>query len=280
MAHPVWQGQVVFGLVSIPVTLYSAERRNDLHFHLIDSRNQARVHYERINDDTGEEVPWHDIVKGFEYDNEGYVLLKDEDFERAAPKQFKSIDIEEFVHLEDIEYLYFERPYYIVPEKGSEKVYVLLRESLKEQNKVGIAKSVIRSKQYLSAIIPTANALVLNLLRFKQELHDLSTLSIPDKTLSYYKIGKREIDTAKMLIDTMSAKWQPEKYHDEYRASLMQWIEEKIASKKAGKKVAKRKKTEASQAKEGVVDFMALLKKSIQKNKQSKQHKPASRKTK
>jgi len=172
MQRPIWKGHISFGLVSIPVSLYSAEKRVDLHFHMLDSRNLKRIRYERVNDDTGKEVPWTQVVKAFEFDKNNYVILSDDDFKQAAPKAIKSIDIEDFTNLSDIDYLYFERPYYLVPDKSGEKGYVLLREGLKKTKKVGIAKVVIRAKQYLAAVMPGEYSLILNLLRFNQELRN------------------------------------------------------------------------------------------------------------
>lgn len=258
--RPIWKGSIAFGLVSIPVELYSAEKRTELHFHLLDLRTQSRVHYERINDETGEEVPWNDVVKAFEFEKDNYVVLKDEDFKRAAPKAFKTIDIESFVDLDEIEYPYFDRPYYLVPENGAEKAYVLLRDALKAAHKVGIAKIVIRSKQYLACVIPSNTSLMLNLLRFDQELRKEDEFNFPRETLKTYRITEKEIDMAKELIAGMTSSWEPRIYHDEYRESLMKWIEEKATH---GKRKATKKKPEKADDESKVIDFMELLSKSL-----------------
>ena len=155
MSRPIWKGHVSFGLVNIPVVLHSAEKQFDLHFRLLDSRNHARVRYERINEETGEEVPWKDIVKGYEYDEDKMVVLDDKDFKQVAVEVNQSVEIEHFVDGEHIQFVYFDRPYYLVPDKKGEKGYVLLREVLRRNGKTGIAKVVIRkaSRKYFEAVL-------------------------------------------------------------------------------------------------------------------------------
>src|SRR5687768_6241532 len=165
MARPIWKGHISFGLVNVPVTLYSGEQRADLSFRLLDSRNAARIRYERVNEETGEEVPWDKIIKGYEYDNGNYVLLSDEEIENASPELTRTIEIEQFVDMQDIDVRYFDKPYVLVPDKKGEKGYVLLREAIREAGKAGIAKVVIRARQYLAALIAQGDALVLQLLR-------------------------------------------------------------------------------------------------------------------
>src|SRR5688572_16743355 len=169
MARPVWKGHISFGLVNVPIVLYSAERRADLSFQLIDSKNAARIRYERVNEETGEEVPWDKIVKGFEYEQGSYVLLSDEEIETASVEMTRTIEIEQFVDLEQIDVRYFDRPYVLVPDKNGQKGYVLLREAIAESGRAGIATVVIRSRQYLAALLASGDALLLELLRFAQE---------------------------------------------------------------------------------------------------------------
>lgn len=259
MSNAIWKGHITFSMVSIPIALYSAEKRTELHFHLLDSRDQARVRYERINDETGKEVPWDKVVKAFEFDKNNYVVLNKEDFKRAAPKEFKTIDIESFIYGDEINPIYFERPYYLIPEKGGEKGYVLLRETLKKIKKIAIAKVVIRDKQYLAALIPMDNALVLNLLRFKQELLDIENFNFPGQDLKDYAVNPNELKMAEQLVDSMTEKWHPNKYHDDYREKLLQWIEEKASHQKVKKP---KEKEEVVAAK--TIDFMAALKKSLE----------------
>lgn len=271
MQRPIWKGHISFALVSIPVTLYSAEIRTDLHFHMLDSRNKARVHYERVNDETGKEVPWNEVVKAYEFDKNDYVILEDEDFKRAAPKAVKSIDIQDFVDIKNIDYRYFERPYYLVPDKSGEKGYVLLREALYKSEKVGIAKVVIRAKQYLAAVMPYGDALILNLLRFTQELRNPDEFNFPDKSLKNYNITEREMELASQLINSMASQWKPERYHDEYREALLKWIEEKSTHK------AKHIRKEKTEPNGKVINFMEALKSSLEKTKKTtKAKKPKS----
>jgi DNA end-binding protein Ku len=265
MANAIWKGHIAFGLVSIPIALYSAEKRTELHFHLLDSRDQARVRYERVNDETGKEVPWDKVIKAFEFDKNNYVVLSNDDFKRAAPTATKRIDIENFVNVDDINPVYFDRPYYLVPDKVGEKGYVLLRETLQETKKVGIAKVVIREKQYLAALMPMSHALVLNLLRFKQELLSISEFPMPDQALKTYHIAASELKMAEQLVASMTQAWQPEIYHDDYRESLLTWIEEKATQGK----VKKPKEKIEEQASAKTIDFMAALKKSLENTKKA-----------
>lgn len=258
MAKPVWKGYISFGLVAIPIHLYPVEKKNELRFHLLDSRDQSRVRYERVNAETGKEVPWDEIVKAYEFQKGSYVVLEEEDFKRAAPDAFKSIDIEEFVDLSEISCLYFDRPYYMVPESSNKKAYVLLREALKKTEKVGVAKLVIRNREYLTLILPHEDALILYVVRYKQEIRSAEDFDFPQDNLKAYHINEREVEIATDLIEEMSAKWKPEKYHDEYHDALMKWIEEKKPAK-----VSKRQAPEPEEKQDDLIDFMTLLKKSL-----------------
>lgn len=263
MSRPIWKGHITFGLVNIPVVLHSAEKQFDLHFRLLDSRNHARVRYERINEETGEEVPWSDIVKGYEYEDGRYVILGEEDFEKVAVEVNKAVEIENFVDGRQIGYVYFDKPYYLVPDKKGEKGYVLLREVLRRTKKVGIAKVVIRTRQYLAALLPEGNMLVLDLLRFKQEIKDAAELEVPDQNIKSYKISEKELTLAQQLVESMSTDWRPEQYQDEYRDALMKWIEKK--SKSGATAVAASSEEKEEEERGGkVIDMMALLKKSVQ----------------
>ena len=265
MPRPIWKGHITFGLVSIPVNLQSAERRFELHFKMLDSRDKARIRYERVNEITGEEVPWEQIVKAYDYDDQGnYVVMNEEDFKRAAVEATQTIDIEDFVELQNIDSIYFDKPYYLVPGKGGEKGYALLRETLKKTKKIGIAKVVIRTRQYLAAVKPEDGALVLNILRFHQELIPPKELEKSQGDLKGVKINPKEVQMAEKLVQSMTSRWKPEKYHDEYRDALMHWIEKKA---KSGGMVPAAE-LEASEVKSKgaeVIDIMSLLKKSIQR---------------
>jgi DNA end-binding protein Ku len=261
MARPIWKGHVSFGLVNVPVILNSAERRADLSFRLIDSRNAARVRYERVNEETGEEVPWDKIVKGYEYDDGNYVLLSEEELENASPELTKMIEIEQFVDLADIDVRYFERPYMLVPDKKGEKGYVLLREAIAKSGKAGIAKVVIRGRQYLAALIAQGNALVLELLRFHQELIDISEFDLPNGDLRAYGVQKKEIELAEKLIDGMTTKWNASKYHDEYRDALMKLVQRKIET---GQTEAIEEVEEEGPPVRQTINFMDVLKRSVE----------------
>lgn len=230
MSRPIWKGQISFGLVNVPVVLYSAEQRADLSFRLIDSRNSARVRYERVNEETGEEVPWDKIVKGYEYEDGNYVLLSDEELEHASVEMTRTIEIQEFVDLSQIDMRYFDRPYVLVPGKNGEKGYVLLREAIAKSGRAGIASVVIRSRQYLAALVADGDALLLELLRYPQELRKMKEFDLPGQDLRQHKVSKKEIELAEELIDGMTAEWDAEEHHDEYRDALMKLIELKVKS--------------------------------------------------
>lgn len=268
MPRPLWKGNISFGLVSVPVALYSAEKSSsDLSFRLIDSRNTARVRYQRVNEETGEEVPWDAIVKGYEYNGGSYVLLSDEELENASPEATGLIDIEQFVDINDIGIVYFDKPYYLVPTKAGEKGYVLLREAMAESGRVGIARIVIRSREHLAALLAEGDALILNLLRFQDELRAPSEYDFPDHDLEKHKISKKEIALAGQLIEGMTDEWQPDKFHDEYRDAIMKMIEKKIESGQT-EAVGVEEKREAEAPK--TVNFMDALKKSVEQSPKKK----------
>jgi DNA end-binding protein Ku len=261
MSRPIWKGTISFGLVNIPVELHSAEKRTDLSFHLVDSRNNARIRYERINDVTGKEVPWDKIVKGYEFDDGNYVLLTDKDFERVAVEATKTIEIEDFVEVEKIAYQYFDKPYVLVPARNGQKPYVVLREALQKSGKAGIAKVVIRTRQYLAAILPQDDAMFLFVLRFANEIRKPKEFDLPGESLAEYKVSAKEIDLASQLIKSMTSPWKPERYHDEYREALMSWIEKKAVSH--GHVEVSEPEEEEHVPTTNIVDIMDLLKKSM-----------------
>jgi DNA end-binding protein Ku len=269
MPRPIWKGHISFGLVSIPVTLFTAisETNTAPAFHFIDKRNQKRVKNLRINEETGEEVPWEDVVKGYEYEKDKYVILSDTDFDSAAVENNQKIDIEDFVDRKSISPIIFHKPYYLISEKKDEKGYVLLREILKKSGKAGIAKVVISKRQYLAAILPLENALVLELLLFNDELKGLSEFEFPGESIEKYKINESEMKIAEKLIEMMSSGWKPEKYHDDYTEKLYALIDRKI--KQPGSIV----KAPKSAAPGKYKDFMEILKQSIQLKEKVTGHK-------
>ncbi|WAC21720.1 Ku protein [Luteolibacter sp. SL250] len=233
MARSIWKGSIAFGLVNIPVGLSTAEVRPDIQLHMVDSKNHARIRYERVNADSGEEVPWDRMVRGYEHDDGKFILLTDEDLEAVQPKLTKTIEITDFVPLKDIDPLLFDKPYYLEPEKRGRKAYALLREALRKSGKAGISRVVIRTREYLSAMFVREDALILMLLRFPQEIKAASKLDLPSSGAKEYQPAKREMELAEKLIGEMSGKWKPDSYHDEYREALMDFIENKISSGKS-----------------------------------------------
>lgn len=267
MARPIWNGTISFGLLNVPVQLYSGERSVDLHFRMLDSRDKSPVRYERVNSETGEEVPWKEIVKGFEYSKGSYVVIDEEDLRKAAPESTETVEIEAFVDRADIDPMYFEKPYYLVPGKKAEKGYVLLREVLAKTGKVGISRVVIRTRQYLAALSPRGDALMLDLMRFPQEIVKADEFTLPKGSSKSMRVTPQELGMATQLIEAMTKKWDPDDYQDEFRAQLRKIIDEQIARQK-GRKVRAHKTQEAepAEATTNVVDFMELLKRSLEKD--------------
>ncbi len=263
MARPIWTGTLSFGLLNIPVSLMSGERRVDISFRMLDSRDRKPIRFERVNADTGEEVPWKDIVKAFEYDKGSYVVVEKEDIASAAPQTHDTVDVEAFVARDEIGLRYFEKPYVLVPGRKAEKGYVLLRETLKSTGTAGIARVVIRTREYLCAVVPEDDALVLLMLRYPQELIDPEEYKLPTGKESDYRISSREIDMAKDLIASMTVPWKPDAYHDEFRQRLEAIIRKRIKAKGATTRIAEEGTEEVEGASTNVVDFMALLQQSL-----------------
>ena len=269
MARPIWSGTLSFGLLNVPVSLMTGERSVDLHFRMLDSRSNTPVRYERVNAETGEEVPWKEIVKAFEYAKGSYVVLDPDDIKSAAADGREVVDVKAFVEAESIGPEYFEKPYYLVPGKKAEKGYVLLREVLKRTGRIGIARVVIRTREYLSAVMPRGNALVLMLMRYPQELVDAEDYKIPEGAASDYRISAKEIQMAEQLIESMSEKWNPEDYRDEFRDRLRKVIEKRMKSKGVVSSDTEDETEMPEDATTNVVDFMSLLQKSLASNKRT-----------
>lgn len=256
-SRPIWRGQITFGLVQVPVMLQSAESRRELKFNMLDSENHARIRYQRINEATGEEVPWDRIVKAYEYGDSNYIELTEEDFKRAAVKATKSVEIEQFVDEREISPLYFETPYYLVPDKNGEKGYALLREALLRTKKVGVARVVIRTREYLSVLRADGLCLELLVLRFNQELRERPA-KLP--SLKEARVQPKELDMAVTLVESMAGEWNPEAYHDQYSAELMKWIEKKA---KAGGVSPPAEEEEEETPAGRIINFAELLQKSL-----------------
>lgn len=268
MAKPIWTGAISFGLLHIPVQLMPAEKRIDLHFRMLDHRDNARIRYERVNADTGDEVPWKDVVKAFEYEKGSYVVIDKEDLKAAAPESAESVDIEAFVDPAEISLRFYEKPYFLVPQGKSEKGYVLLRETLRELGKCGLARVVIRTREYLALVLPEDAALVLYLIRYPQELLPVDSYTFPALAASAHRISKKELDMARQLVSSMSASFTPEDFRDEFRERLSKTIAARV-KKKGGVRSKAAPKEMADEGGGKVVDFMSLLKKSIDANKRT-----------
>jgi DNA end-binding protein Ku len=268
MARAIWKGSISFGLVNIPVGLYAAESRDEISFHMLDKRNMARVRYKRVNEENGHEVPWDETVRGYEFESGRYVVMSDEDLKRAAPEATQTIDITDFVDLEDISPLYFDKPYYLAPDKKGARAYALLRETLRRTGKAGIATVVIRTKQYLAAVVARGKVITLELLRYAHELRDPDDLDIPAGDAG---VSERELEMAERLVEGMVEDWKPEKYKDTYRQDLMKMIEERVESGQLEASESPAPRPKRSEGK--VLDLMALLKQSV--DQRGDERKPA-----
>ena len=258
----IWKGSISFGLVNIPIALYPATRREELSFRLLRKGDLSPVNYKRVAEKDGKEVPWEQIVKGYEYEKGKYVVLRDEDFQRVDLEATQTVDIKDFVDQDEIDPMFFYKPYYLEPQKGGDKAYALLRDALQDSKKVGIAKVVIKTRQYLAGVKPEDGALVLELMHFADELADTGKLHVPEKV----EVGKREMNMAKSLIDSMSSKWNPEKYRDDYREALMEVIEEKV--KVGGKEIEEKPKPKKKPTK--VIDLVQVLQQSLRETQGNK----------
>ena len=256
MARAIWKGSISFGLVNIPIALYPATRREELKFRLLRRGDLSPVNYKRVAEKDGKEVTWDQIVKGYEYEKGRYVVLKEEDFQRVDLEATQTVDIKDFVDQEEIDPMFFYKPYYLEPQKGGDKAYALLRDALKDTNKVGIAKVVIKTRQYLAGVKPEDGALVLELMHFADELADPEKLHVSKKM----EAGKREVNMARSLIDSMTSKWEPKKYKDDYREALMEVIEEKVEA--GGKEIEEKPKKTPKPT--NVIDLVSVLQKSLE----------------
>jgi len=263
-SRALWKGAISFGLVHIPVALHSATSEQGLNFDWLDKRSMDPVGYKRVNKKTGKEIERENIVKGIEYEDGHYVILSEKEIAAAYPKTTQTIEIEMFVPATDIPFVYLERPYYIVPINKGGKVYALLREALLKTRRVGIARVVIQTKQHLAALVPSGPALVLNLLRWGDEIRGWENLSFPAEGAEEAGINDKELKMAQTLIDSMSSEWQPDKYRDEYRNAVMEMIEQKAKNKQLPAAPA------AAPRSTNVVDLVKVLQESINRSKSVK----------
>lgn len=253
----IWNGSISFGLVSIPIKMYSASEEGRLELDMLDVHDNARIRYKRVNENTGKEVEWKDIVKGFKKDD-AYIILEDEDFASANMKKSKTIDIEEFVEQTEVSDLLFKKPYFLEPQKEGGKSYNLLRDALKKTKKLGVATFVMRQKENLSLIGVYKDALVLHVIRFADEVRDPADLKLPST-----KVSKKEVDMALTLIENYTEPFKLEKYKDVYNKQLMKIINNKAAGKKSKVEKVDNTPTQAD-------DLMAKLKASLEKKKKTK----------
>jgi DNA end-binding protein Ku len=281
MARSIWKGALSFGLVYIPVQMYSGSRSSTLDLDLLDKRDFAPVGYQRINKKTGKVVEWADIVKGYQYQKGKYVALSDEDFRKANVKATQTIEIGRFIDAGSIPPEFFETPYYLEPAKGGAKVYALLRETLKRTGKIAVATFVMRGRQHLACVYPHEKALVLDTLRFAEEVRSPEELDLPPATDKAAGLAPKELAMAERLVAEMTDKWNPEDYGNTYRHDLMKRIEEKIRSRETHK-LTPTEKTREPRKSAQVIDLMEVLRKSIEESGSTPSHggrRPARRAT-
>ena len=268
--RPIWKGSISFGLVNIPVALHTATASEELKFRLLRASDMSPVNYKRVAQADGKEVPWDQIVKGYEYEKEKFVVIKEDDFKRVDIEATQTVDIISFVDLAEVNPVFFYKPYYMEPQKGGDRAYVLLRDALKDTGKIGIAKVVIKTRQHLAAVKPQEDGLMLELMHFPAELKNVEDFKQPKEA----KIQKKEMDMAKALISSMTEKWDPdsEAFKDDYREALEEMIEEKIEH--GDKAVAK--KAPAKKRPGNVIDLVAVLQESMREGgKKAKKTSPA-----
>jgi DNA end-binding protein Ku len=276
MPRVLWKGAISFGLVHIPVGLYSAEKRNSFDLTMLDRRTMKPVGFKRYNKETGEDVSWDDIVKGYEYEKDRYVVLTEDDFKRANVEATQTIDILSFGDEDEIPSMYFETPYYLAPDKRGHKGYALLRETLKQTGKVAIANVVIRTRQYVAALLPVGDIIVMNTLRYANELRGADELEVPSSNLKAVGVNPREIEMARKLVDGMTAKWNPDEYRDSYHEDLLALIEKRVQAGQTEVITEPSEEGEERPAKGEVIDLMALLKRSVEtKGKAGRAARPA-----
>ena len=264
MARTLWKGAISFGLVHIPVGLYSAEKRNSFDLTMLDRRSMKPVGFKRYNKETGEDVSWDDIVKGYEYEKGRYVVLTEEDFKRANVEATQTVDILSFVDRDEIGSMYYETPYYLAPDKRGHKGYALLRETLTQTGKVGVANVVIRTRQYVAVLIPYKDVILMNTLRYPSELRDTDDLDVPSSNLKEVGVSSREVEMARRLVEGMSTAWKPEEHRDTYHEDLLALIEKRVQAGQTEVVTEPSQEEEQRPAKGEVVDLMALLKKSVE----------------
>jgi DNA end-binding protein Ku len=262
MAHAIWSGTINFGLVTIPVKLFTAVRETGgVSFNYLHKDDSGRIKYERVCSECGKKVPWNDIVKGYEYEKGNYVLVTDEDLKKANVEATQTVEIVQFCDLSEIDPIYFDKPYYLEPEKKGRHAYALLREALESSGKVGIARVVIRSREHLAALKPLGDALVVEMMHWPDEIVDRGQLDFPPAKKD---MPAAEMKAAAMLIETMTAKFEPDQFHDRYREDVMELIEKRAEGKPV------RAKGKAPRA--NVLDLVSVLKRSLEERAPAAAH--------
>lgn len=278
MSRPIWKGAISFGLVHVPVELHSASTSSGIDLDLLDKRDFAPVGYKKYNKSTGKEVTQEDIVKGYAIEKDEYVVLTDADLRKANPESTQTIDILSFVEATDIPVIFFEQPYYLVPSKGGEKVYALLRQTLERSGKLALGQVVIRTKQHLAALMPLQEVIVLNLLRYQEEIRELPEIPLP-KSGKQSLVSAKEVEMALSLVKDMTESWNPEQYQDTYRQDILKLVQKKVKAKQTH--FLTEPDSDADETKDAkpsnVVDLLQLLKNSLgDKAGKSKSAKPRS----
>lgn len=257
----IWKGAISFGLVHIPVGLHTATTESGVDFDWLDRRSMDPVGYKRINKRTGKEIESKDIVKGVEYEDGQYVIISPDEIADAYPRTTQTIEIQQFVEAAEVSFVYLERPYYVAPINKGQKVYALLRDTLVQSGKIGIAKVVIQTKQHLAALIPMGDALVLNLMRWGDDVKSVEGLDLPKSGAKSMSPSASELKMAKMLVEEMSAEWDPADYQDEFKAAIMGLVEQKVKAGKTETVIEPQEETPAYA--DNVIDLTELLQRSL-----------------
>jgi len=260
MTRAIWKGAISFGLVHIPVSLNTAVRTERIDFDWLDKRSMDPVGYKRVNKVTGKEIDKDDIVKGVEYEKGRYVIISEEEIRTARPEATQTIDIFSFVQASDIPLQHFDTPYYLSPDRRGGKVYALLRETLHSTGKVALATVVLHTRQHLVLLRSLEEALVMITLRWPEEVRGIASLEL-DKSVTDAKVDKRELDMAKRLVEDMSGPWNPDEYHDAFRQTILDLVEEKASKGKIS--VVEKVEGEAAHKGADILDLTELLKRSL-----------------
>jgi DNA end-binding protein Ku len=275
MAQIIWRGAISFGLVHIPVRLYPAISHQRVGFDLLDKRSMDPIGYRKVNKRTGKEVDKGNIVRGFEYEKDQYVVLSDEEIKAANPESTQTIDIVTFVDAPEISFLYLDTPYFLAPDRGGDKVYALLRDALKKSGRIGIANVVLHSKQHLASLIPVGSGLALNTLRWADEVRDIEPLKLPSQSAGKNGISERELKMATQLIDDMTEPWDPERYHDTFHDEILKLVQRKIKLGKTGTLRPLEEESGEPKKSADILDLTEMLKRSLSGKSKAAKAEPA-----